>query len=213
MLTVSGQRQRCEGVGRVQLRVRGNDSVMVDVYVVDFKPLGFEWILGINGISDLGGVTILPTLATRFGSCDEPVCAAAIRIDEPDFNVRYDEEKTWTVAWKWSDDAEPGALRNIVVEYSTPSSARVSYEAEVEEWTKSGWLKSYDDEKLGSVKGLIPRMAILQQNKEKVRLVMDFRELNSHVDAFTATADVCADKLREWRRQGTNVAIVDLRRA
>ena len=42
---------------------------------------------------------------------------------------------------------------------------------------------------------------------------MDFRELNSHVDAFTASADVCADKLREWRRQGTNVAIVDLRRA
>ena len=76
-----------------------------------------------------------PTVATRFGSCDEPVCAAAIRIDEPDFNVWYDEkDKTWTVAWKWSDDAEPVALRNRVAEYSIPSSARVSYEAEVEEW-------------------------------------------------------------------------------
>ena len=42
---------------------------------------------------------------------------------------------------------------------------------------------------------------------------MDFRELNSHVDAFTANADVCPDKIREWRRLGTNVAIVDLRRA
>ena len=42
---------------------------------------------------------------------------------------------------------------------------------------------------------------------------MDFRELNSHVDAFTANADVCADKIREWRRLGTNVAIVDIRRA
>ena len=42
---------------------------------------------------------------------------------------------------------------------------------------------------------------------------MDFRELNSHVDAFIANADVCADKIREWRRLGTNVAIVDLRRA
>ena len=41
----------------------------------------------------------------------------------------------------------------------------------------------------------------------------DFRELNSHVDAFTANADVCADKIREWRRLGTNVAIVDLRGA
>ena len=34
-------------------------SVVVDVYVVDFKPLGFEFIQGINGISALGGVTIL----------------------------------------------------------------------------------------------------------------------------------------------------------
>ena len=56
-------------------------------------------------------------------------------------------------------------------------------------------------------------MAIFQQNKDKVRPVMDFRELNSHVDAFTANADVCADKIREWRRLGTNVAIVDPRRA
>ena len=40
-----------------------------------------------------------------------------------------------------------------------------------------------------------------------------FSRVNSHVDAFTAGADVCADKLREWRRLGTNMSIVDLRRA
>ena len=43
--TVSGQRQRCERVGLVQLRVCNGDSVVIDVYVVDFKPLGFEFIL------------------------------------------------------------------------------------------------------------------------------------------------------------------------
>ena len=53
-------------------------------------------------------------------------------------------------------------------------------------------------------------MAIVQQNKDKVRPVMDFRELNSHVDVFTANADVCADKIREWPRLGTNVAFVNL---
>lgn len=217
VLTVSGQRQRCEGVGRVQLRVSNGDSVVVDVYVVDFKPLGFEFILGINGISALGGVTIFPSLATRFRSPktdEKPVCAAAIKIDEPDFCVSFDaREKAWTVAWKWSDDAEPHALRNRVAEYSIPTSARLSYEAEIEEWITNGWLKPYDDEKFGPAKGLIPLMAIVQQNKDKVRPVMDFRELNSYVDAFTASADVCADKLREWRRLGTNVAIVDLRTA
>ena len=74
-------------------------------------------------------------------------------------------------------------------------------------------MEPYDDKKLGPAEGLIPLMAIFQQNKDKVRPVMAFRELNSHVDAFTANSDVCADKIREWRRLGTNVAIVDLRRA
>ena len=56
-------------------------------------------------------------------------------------------------------------------------------------------------------------MAIVQQNKDNVRPVMDFREFSSHVDAFTANADACADKIREWLRLGTNVPIVGLRRA
>ena len=143
---------------------------------------------------------------------EKPVCA--IEIDEPDFCASFDaSEKAWTVTWKWSDDADPHAMRNRVSEYSIPTSARLSYEAEIEEWITNGWLEPYDDEKLGPAKGLIRLMAIIQQNKDKVRPVMDFRELNSHVDAFTASADVCADKIRGWRRLGTNVAIVDLRRA
>ena len=64
---------------------------------------------------------------------------------------------------------------------------------------------------MGSAKGLIPLMAVVQQNKDKVRPLMDFRELNSRVDAFTANANVCVDKLREWRRLGTNLAIIDFR--
>ena len=143
---------------------------------------------------------------------EKPVCA--IEIDEPDFCASFDaSEKAWTVTWKWSDDAELHAMQNSVSECSIPTSARLSYEAEIEEWITNGWLEPYDDEKLGPAKGLIPLMAIIHQNKDKVRPVMDFRELNSHVDAFTASADVCADKIREWRRLGTNVAIVDLRRA
>ena len=60
------------------------------------------------------------------------VCAGAIEIDEPDFCVSFDASwKTWTVTWKWSDDAEPHALRNRVTEYSIPTIARLSYEAEI----------------------------------------------------------------------------------
>lgn len=56
-------------------------------------------------------------------------------------------------------------------------------------------------------------MAVIQENKKKVRSVMDFRELNTHIEAFTADSDVCADKLREWRRQGVNASVIDLAKA
>ena len=56
-------------------------------------------------------------------------------------------------------------------------------------------------------------MAVVQRNKRKVCPVMDFRELNTHIDAFTADSDVCADKLRVWRRQDANVSVVDLAKA
>ena len=69
VVTVSGQRQRCEDVGRVKLCVGNGSPLVVDVYVVDFKPLGFEFILGINGISALGGVTILPSLGDAVWVC------------------------------------------------------------------------------------------------------------------------------------------------
>ena len=42
---------------------------------------------------------------------------------------------------------------------------------------------------------------------------MDYLELNKYVDTYTANADVCSQKLREWRQQGPNVAVLDLCRA
>ena len=64
----------------------------------------------------------------------------------------------------------------------------------------------YLEEELGPPRELIPLMVIVQENKGEVRPVMDYRELNNFVDAYTANADVCAQKLREWQQQGSNVA-------
>ena len=48
---------------------------------------------------------------------EKPVCTGAIKIDELDFYVSFDAtEKTWTVTWKLSDDAEPEAMRNRVTD-------------------------------------------------------------------------------------------------
>ncbi|KFD64581.1 hypothetical protein M514_13014 [Trichuris suis] len=62
-------------------------------------------------------------------------------------------------------------------------------------------------------KGLIPLMAVIQRRKNKVRPVMDFQELNGYIGTYTAHADVCVDKVRQWRRQGVNLAMVDLNKA
>jgi hypothetical protein len=56
-------------------------------------------------------------------------------------------------------------------------------------------------------------MAVIQQNKAKVRPVMDYRELNQFVSSHSAHGDVCGEKLRAWRRMGENLSIIDLRKA
>jgi len=73
--------------------------------------------------------------------------------------------------WKWAGDSEPDALRNTVTEYAVASSAQAEYESEIEEWITNGWLKPYDERKYGPAKGLIPLMAVIKQNKAKVRLL------------------------------------------
>ena len=45
-------------------------------------------------------------------------------------------------------------------------------------------------------------MAVLRENKQKFHPVMDNYELNEHINAYTAGADICAHRLREWQRQG-----------
>ncbi|KRY48689.1 hypothetical protein T03_15204 [Trichinella britovi] len=176
--TMCGRAMRCEGTGVVQLRPHG-------------KPLGYDLILGMNGIAALGGVTVTGGRCVRFGLDDPGVCAAA----EAEINA-----------------GEPGVLRNTVEEYPPVNVARGAYEDELRKWIKDGCLVPYDESEHGPPKGLLLLMAVIQRNKKKVRPVMDFRELNAHIESHTADADVCSQKLREWRRQGVNVALIDLKK-
>ncbi len=63
-------------------------------------------------------------------------------------------------------------------------------------WIDDSWLPSYPEDELGTLKGLILLTAILQENKQKVWPVMDYCELSEHMDAYTASAEVCAQELR-----------------
>lgn len=58
-------------------------------------------------------------------------------------------------------------------------------------------------------------MAVEQPTKNKVRSVLDFRELNAHVKCHTGddVTDVCDEKLRQWRQMSKIVSVVDLKSA
>ena len=77
MQTIDGHLMRCLGTGRVQLRVQDVGEVSVDVVVVDRSPLGFKFILGMNGITALGGVSIDDARRVRFNSTLSPLCGSA----------------------------------------------------------------------------------------------------------------------------------------
>ena len=224
MLTITEEKWKCLGVARVRMETPGGLSTEVGVNVMATKPFGFPCILGLDAIRQLGGVTIRGDRPVEF--CAE-VCAAGVvpssrdtagavelRVEERDFAAVFDAKaKEWTLEWKWRGEQEPGMLRNKLEQYAVPDEARGEYEKEVREWIRCGWLQLYEEAKLGPPKGLIPMMAVIQEAKEKVRPVMDFRELNQYIEAHTREADVCAEKTREWRRRGKRVAMVDLKKA
>ena len=246
--TIDGQIMRCMGTGKVQLRVNRTSEVSIDVIVVDRNPLGYKFILGMNGLEALGGVSIQSAKRVRFGVVQKSVCGVAeleaaerssatanaptaaappaqagpeaktgrveqLRVDGEDFEAVYDpQQNVWLVEWKWSVEG-PSKMRNRVGSYSVPAEHRDRYEAELRRWVDECWLIPYDASEFGEPKGLIPLMAVIQDKKQKVRPVMDYRELNEHIDAYTAEADVCVDKLRTWRKMGVEVTALDLKSA
>ena len=177
-----------------------------DVLVVDrMDGMDIIRMLGRVRINQTGDATCSKT---------EPCAYAATIIEEPEFNAEFDEQtRVWTSSSKWSDNQPLNGLTNKVPEYPISAQVRQEYNHEPETWLNNGWLLPYHEEKVGSPKSLIPLMVVFQQNKFLVGPVLDFRELNGHVDAYTAHADVCAQKLRESRKKGSNVSVPDLRRA
>ena len=87
------------------------------VLVVDYKLLGFDLLLGFDAIKKLGGVCVTCNGTVSFPQLDRPMCAA-ISINKPDFNARYDKNRMiWVVSRKWSGDQSPATLKNRLTEY------------------------------------------------------------------------------------------------
>ena len=104
-------------------------------------------------------------------------------------------------------------MTHPIGQYAVPAGIRQAFTQELQTWVDEGWLIPYREELFGKARALIPLMAVDQPHKGKVRPVLDFRELNSYIPVHAASADVCAEELRKWRRHGVEVAVVDLEKA
>ena len=163
-----------------------------------------------------GGPTILPSGKARFGG---NVCTIVkneerirLEIKKRDHEAVFDGVD-WTVKWIWKNEDDPKILSNTVPHYAVPDDVKQEYESELREWIKQGWLLEYDEHTIGPPKGQLPLMVVVQRNKNKVRPVLDWRETKRFIEAFTRDSDVCAEKLRQWRRMDNCTAIIDLRKA
>lgn len=237
IIMMNGDSVECNLGCALQVTIRGV-QLTLNCLVARVLPK-YHMLLGMDAVIAMGGVTIDGGGIVAFGNVGIGAVARAERlcleesseneaekelrvernpvngagndeivINDPDFNARFANGK-WTVDWNWKDVGETPMINNQVPSYAIPVEARDAFDAEVQDWIRDGWLQPYE----GDFDGLIPLMAVVQHNKDKVRPVMDYRELNQFVSSHTAESEVCGDKLRLWRKLGEDVSTIDLRKA
>ena len=128
------------------------------------------------------------------GVVDEELRPEPCKIEDKDFAASFDGEK-WEVEWFWK--GERPVLKNHIgcYEHSLKGKVKEEFDKEVERWIDEGILVPWK----GVEEGVLPLMAVIQPTKNKVRPVLDFRELNNYVMCHTGddVADVCVEKPSE----------------
>ncbi|KAG0722270.1 hypothetical protein GWK47_044791 [Chionoecetes opilio] len=83
------------GMGEVHVQLLSGPSVTMSALVMRTRPLGFDFVMGMNGIHALRGVTVRSLDDVKFGIEESEVVTAAATalqrdVDEKDFGVTYD---------------------------------------------------------------------------------------------------------------------------
>jgi len=209
VVMMNGEITRCQLACHLACAVQGI-AVQLDCLVSEVVP-GYDMLLGMDAVRQLGGLYISPDGAsvTFNGQVVQTgALSSDLAITDKDFSAVFRGGR-WVIKWHWTDGSTAPVLMNRVESYRVPDDMQPDYDAEIQEWIRCGWLQPFD----GECEGLVPLMAVFQGSKDKVRPVLDYRELNQYVSSHTANGDVCSEKLRAWRRMGSNVSIIDLRKA
>merc|ERR1712055_400958 len=151
--------------------------------------------------------TAVSVTASKSGSTR----VGTLSIEDKDFEAEF-RNGIWTAKWRWTG-AEPVRLQSRISEYKSTKAPGVAekYDREIQKWISNQWLVEWK----GPVKGYIPLLAVVQPTKDKVRPVMDYRELNAFVESHTGDDNtaVCAEKVRDWRQLQGELKVVDLKDA
>ncbi|XP_065654532.1 uncharacterized protein LOC136081163 [Hydra vulgaris] len=205
VLAVNGEFVKTEGEATVTLIIEGKKlktSVMILKSVVN----GIDAIIGMDVINRYGGVHLYNG-KIEFGFVSIHAEKQAVGIKDKDFDAYFDGTK-WTAKYKWKQ-GQP-QLRNSVAQYKVKPQLLHQFNDEMDVWVKNGWLKPCNKEEKSTI-GIVPLMAVEQENKGKIRPVLDFRELNQYVNSHNASSDACDEKVRKWRTVGDKFATLDLR--
>ena len=227
IITADGRRCTEARECMVPVGINGYLNYVNALVMPNVRNLGVDCLLGSDVIDRMGGVTIRRGQTNAYDviwgrDAEDHVQAAvtpvrtrsepsAIDIDDVDFKARF-RGGEWTVSWRWTG-SPPATMQTRIGEYKSTQGDRVreKYDAEIASWIEKGWLVPWN----GPVKGVIPLMAVEQPTKAKVRPVLDFRELNEYIECHTGddVIAVCGEKIRKWRQEEGELALVDLRSA
>ncbi|KAG1698822.1 hypothetical protein GQR58_005653 [Nymphon striatum] len=227
LLTADGSISRKGRDCRVVIALEGHCFGIPVLVMPELGNLGVDCLLGGDVIDHMGGVTVRrdphlkyvvswgnprPTSCCGMSSDGHVQAALAsgvagksvsrsqrapapLRIDDSDFVADFADGR-WVVSWRWSREL-PKTLQTRIGEYKCTQAPHVRerYNAEIQRWISKGWLKEWR----GPIEGIIPLLAVFQPSKDKVRPVMDYRELNDFVECHTGDViAVCGEKIREW---------------
>ena len=198
---IDGRDVDCKGVSLVKLVISGM-KLNINVVVTDRMVEGIYLLMGMDSIRQLGGVLINGD-GVDFGAAK---CAVAVPsskdcevgkekeevvIEDQDFWAEFDG-RARTVEWYWKESSPELANRVACYESSLKGVVKEDFEREVDKWIHKGVLVPWEKE---VVVGILPFMVVLQPTKGKVKPLLDFREVNKHVECNTGreVIDVCGE--------------------
>ena len=187
----------------------------IKAHVVKGLPLGVDLIIGMDVISRVG-LSIKDdgkTVHLGMTGAIEPNTSLKT-VEDCDFQAKFDGSD-WTVKWHWKDTGSKKERVASSVNFVKKEDEQ-SCDEEIREWIREGILVKYDQEEHGQIKHVLPVIAVRQikGGVTKTRPVLDYRIINENIESHPGGAmPTCADRLREWRQNGSQCGLVDLRRA